>query len=71
MKQVAQFTNPHFGRGKVNARVRGIDPEVELATLRKQMNKAESHGDRASDFKRESLKQQIALLEAQIKSPKI
>ena len=71
LRQVAQFTNPRNGKDKVNATVRGIDQEAELVALRKRLKKAQSQGDRASEFKSESLKLQIALLEAEIKSPKI
>lgn len=65
------FRKSFFGRGKVNATVPRNNPGGELADLRGRLKEAESKGGSGSDFIRASLKERIALLEAEIRAPKI
>lgn len=71
LERIAGFTKPHRMEGKVNATIRDNEPEKELAILLKQLEKAKNQGDRASQFKQESLKERIAFLRAVLNSPKI
>lgn len=71
LKQISRFSKPRRGSDIVNASIRDSDPKSELAILLKQLDKVENQGDRASEFKQNSLKERIALLEAEIKSPKL
>ena len=55
----------------VTPTMRNLDPAAELAILRRRLEDAESRTGAGSEFIRESLKEQIALLKGELKFPKM
>ena len=58
-------------REKVTPTVARNDPKAELAALHQQLKDAETKDGRVGEFIRAGLKEQIALLEAKNKVPKL